>query len=83
MRKDLEFSEDLKRIEAGSDDNLRALCFKLANQPIRFNLILFFFFTWVKLSYFSSCSVKTNLDWDISSVIVLSKESWLYMSIKL
>ena len=38
MRKDLEFSEDLKRIEAGSDDNLRALCFKLANQPIEYNL---------------------------------------------
>ena len=36
MRKDLEFSEDLKRIEAGSGDNLRALYFKLANLPIRF-----------------------------------------------
>ena len=75
MRKDLEFSEDLKRIEADSDDNLRALCFKLANQPNFTQFIL-------KLSYFSSCSVKTNLNWDISSVIVLSKESWLYMSIK-
>ena len=80
MRKDLEFSEDLKRIEAGSDDNLRALCFKLANQPIRFNLFYLFLICFT-FSYFSSCSVKTNLDWDVSSVIVLAKESWFYMSI--
>lgn len=79
MRKDLEFSEDLKRIEAGSDNNLRALCFKLANQPIRFNFTQFLF-AWIKSSYFSSCSVKTNLDWDVSSVVVLSKESWFNMS---
>lgn len=41
MRKDLEFTEDLKRIEAGSDDNLRALCFKLANQPNFIQFILY------------------------------------------